>query len=654
MFRKILSAAAVVLAVFCTQADAQKLSTSQFERTAVTAAGTRNALTSHIQPGEDEMWWSYFDGKFNSDELRLLGLGDNTRVPMPYSACIRIPAGMPAAQGQTIAGVAFSFLNSKNISDVKIWISDSTPDSPEMATICCQKVDDVTGFENPADSVNEVRFDTPYMVDGSKDVYVGYSFVVNANEGKPDQYPVFIKGKKTDSGGLFLRFGGEGEWWYDYSSPQYDQYEFGNLALKVLFKGTSEDYAVGISHDFSDITAARNSETVIPLQFTNLGKKGFTSLELTVDVNGEKQNITVNPDEEITKDLDYELTVATPGEIGRMPVTITVDKVNGQPNACVYNKSEGNILVLSRIVPHKVVIEEFTGFWCGWCPKGIVAMEKARQIYGDDIVIVTVHHNDALECKDYASFTNQTVASYPQAHVDRAIMSVDPYYGSSLYKCFGIGLDIDSRAAQVPVAEVTADAELDGDILTAKSDVTFLYTGEAHYAVAFVLTENGMESDNWEQSNNLVQWKGQPIEELEPMFDEWINGSPKMKGVIFNDVAIGAKGLETGIPGSIPSYVTADEHNTYEVEFDFRKYKKILDNDQLNLCVFLFDTTTGQIVNADSKSLNPDTGIDSADTADELRETERYTADGQRIYTPQRGLNIVKYSDGSVKKIIVR
>lgn len=654
MFRKILSTTALLFAAFCLNAGAQQLKTTNIDWDNILPSSSKGKVTSTLQLDEEEKWWSHFDGVYD-DDLRLMGLGENTTIPMLYNAAICIPAGLPAGQGQTISGIAFTFLDSKNISNVKVWISEGLPNFAEEASICYQEVKDITGRQNADDAINEVRFEKPYIIDTSKDVYVGYSFEVIGNEGKADQFPVIVKGKKTDKGALYLRFGYQDEWWYDYSSPQYDQYEFGNLAMRVLFKGTSEENAVSLDNSFDDITAAKNSKVNIPLKVTNLGKKAFTSLDLTVDINGNKQNITITPENAVEGDYAFDLMIDTPNESGSFPVTITIDKVNGMPNSSTFNKSRGNIFVLSRIVDHKVVIEEFTGFWCGWCPKGIVAMEKAKQQYGDNVIVVAVHINDALECKDYKAFANQTVASYPQAHVDRAIMCVDPYYGSSLYEVFGIAQDIDSRAAIMPVAEVIADAELDGEILTAKSDVKFLYTGSAHYAVAFILTHNAMESDNWEQSNNLIQWKGQPIEELEPMFEEWINGTPKMSGIVFNDVAIAAKGLEGGISGSVPSYVVEEESNTYEVEFNYRDYKKIMDNDEIVLNVLLFDTATGQIVNADSKSLNPKANIDgiTVDNDDKV-EVARYIIDGSRINAPQKGLNIIKYSDGTAKKVVVK
>ena len=47
------------------------------------------------------------------------------------------------------------------------------------------------------------------------------------------------------------------------------------------------------------------------------------------------------------------------------------------------------------------------------------------------------------------------------------------------------------------------------------------------------------------------------------------------------------------------------------------------------------------------------TGIDKVTTSTNAKEVSRYSANGQRLSAPARGLNIVKYSDGSVKKVAV-
>ena len=48
------------------------------------------------------------------------------------------------------------------------------------------------------------------------------------------------------------------------------------------------------------------------------------------------------------------------------------------------------------------------------------------------------------------------------------------------------------------------------------------------------------------------------------------------------------------------------------------------------------------------------TGIDKVTTSTDAKEVSRYSANGQRLSAPAKGLNIVKYSDGSVKKVVVQ
>ena len=47
------------------------------------------------------------------------------------------------------------------------------------------------------------------------------------------------------------------------------------------------------------------------------------------------------------------------------------------------------------------------------------------------------------------------------------------------------------------------------------------------------------------------------------------------------------------------------------------------------------------------------TGIEKTTTSTDVKEVSRYSVNGQRLVGPTKGLNIVKYSDGSVKKVAV-
>jgi len=48
------------------------------------------------------------------------------------------------------------------------------------------------------------------------------------------------------------------------------------------------------------------------------------------------------------------------------------------------------------------------------------------------------------------------------------------------------------------------------------------------------------------------------------------------------------------------------------------------------------------------------TGIKTVSATLDAKEVSRYSVDGQKLDAPVKGLNIVKYSDGSIKKVIVQ
>ena len=70
---------------------------------------------------------------------------------------------------------------------------------------------------------------------------------------------------------------------------------------------------------------------------------------------------------------------------------------------------------------------------------------------------------------------------------------------------------------------------------------------------------------------------------------------------------------------------------------------------ELNFCSNGISTTA--TVNV---TVTQATGITDTQTSADVREIARFTIDGKRINQPQRGINIVKYSDGTVKKVIVK
>ena len=48
------------------------------------------------------------------------------------------------------------------------------------------------------------------------------------------------------------------------------------------------------------------------------------------------------------------------------------------------------------------------------------------------------------------------------------------------------------------------------------------------------------------------------------------------------------------------------------------------------------------------------TGIDKVTNRSDVKEISHYSLNGQRVTSPTKGVNIVVYSDGSIKKVVVQ
>lgn len=114
-----------------------------------------------------------------------------------------------------------------------------------------------------------------------------------------------------------------------------------------------------------------------------------------------------------------------------VPVTIRITKVNGVADTDESNNSMSHPVTC---VPkdftgyqRNVVIEEGTGLWCGWCPRGYAGMEAMAEKYLSEgrLSLIAVHGGDLLAIPEYAQFLKLNIPGFPKAMVNRAI-TTDP------------------------------------------------------------------------------------------------------------------------------------------------------------------------------------------------------------------------------------
>ena len=602
-------------------------------------------MTSTIKKKSNEKWTGYWNGDMTAG-FRCIGTG---QIPSQYDCAIAFEPNSEIVGEKTIEGIKFCIPDASIVENVKVWISTSLPYTADEADIVCQDVVDVTDLYNTADPVNEIRFSKPYKYDASKTVYVGYSFMVTSGFGNDAFDPVPCDVTQGDQkNALYAKFGEEGEWF------DYDGYGFGRLAMQVLVSGKFASDDAIVKPELGSYVASKNDMMSIPVEIESNGTNKLKKVSGTVEMNGETSNLTIQIPEGLSlgeKTVRY-VNINAPAEAGSYYLNIKIDKANGVAMA---KPSEGKakIFIASRTAKRVPLFEGFTATSMSTAPRAYIAFEKLRDVYADDIAIVDVHINDdEMQTHTYDGLLS-TITDWPCAHVDRRLMGVDPYFGDT-YDYFGIRRNINDRINVAPIAEVDARGVIDGDELTVTSETRFLFTGDASdFALGYVITEDGLHSEQWYQQNIFSGMQGSG-EDVEPLFQFWVDGDPMISDVVYNDVAIVAEGITRGIRGSIPASVENEAVNTHSISFNLSDYPVIQDKEKLNAVVVLFNISNGEVLNADFIRLGNGAGIDGIDADDEnVKPVARYTADGRRISAPERGVNIIRYSDGSSKKIVV-
>ncbi len=74
----------------------------------------------------------------------------------------------------------------------------------------------------------------------------------------------------------------------------------------------------------------------------------------------------------------------------------------------------------------KVLLEEWTGTWCGYCYDGILVLDNIKDQHGDDVIITAIHNNDSMAGASELLRGVFASSAFPTAVVDRK-----PYYANN-------------------------------------------------------------------------------------------------------------------------------------------------------------------------------------------------------------------------------
>lgn len=333
----------------------------------------------------------------------------------------------------------------------------------------------------------------------------------------------------------------------------------------------------------------------------NVGSNAITGL--TIDWNdgaSHAQTVVVNiaPGATATVAHPTNVTYATAVE---ETISVTITATNGGADGDASNNSASGILhnTLSQATDKAVVIEEGTGTWCGWCPRGAVAMDYMTATYPADFIGIAVHNGDPMTVAPYDAAA--AFSGFPGSNVDRSLLGVsvsqglfEQYYNDRVN--MGVPANI-SAVVTGTGASVTVDVT---------ADFYTPVTG-ANFRLAVVITEDGVTGTTaaYNQANYYAGGGQGAMGGYEALTDP-----VPAANMVYDHVGRALLGGYMGQAGSVPATIVDGTTATYSFTYTVPGTSN---RDNMHAVALLIDNNSGEIVNAKQVSISESGGIGSVD-----------------------------------------
>lgn len=547
----------------------------------------------------------------------------------PLKAAIEIPAETAAKYaGASLTKVRIA-LGTMSDNSITLFLTNSLTGT----SFYSQKVSGVS-----PNGWNEIALSEPYVLDG-QGFFIGYEYA-RAIQGK--DYPVGTDNVPTTNQLGDNIYSQEGGW-------EHIGNAYGSICIRALLEGDNlPENCIELGSIKLPFSTKPGDQFVATVDFVNMGTRTLQGMDVQVAVEGkpvENAAITVSPSNLASGNrgtINISGLQATTLQ-SDVPVKVSVPVVNGQPNESDELSSiDGAIASFTEGVKRMMVVEEWTGTWCGWCPRGIVGMAYMRDNYPDDFIGIAVHDGDRMVTSSYQPFLDiWAPLGYPNCCVNRDV-AMDPNAGN----LSGYYRDHASDQTFVSIDDLTASlSSTEKNTLDVSSTISFTVPVEnGDYRMAYVIKEDHVgpyaqnnyyagggsgKMDGWEKYGASYYW-------------------------YFDEVARRISDA-MGTPGSVPAKVEADSPVTYSTGVSTLSVK---DMENSFLVALVINGKTGHVINGKQIALGAN-GVDGV-TAEgaEVVATEFFTLDGRRTLNPDKGIYIVRksLSDGSVitSKTVVR
>jgi hypothetical protein len=290
---------------------------------------------------------------------------------------------------------------------------------------------------------NVITLTTPYTITGATDVVIGYEYTTGAAFyaiGLDDSKDA-SKAAVVDGNHFILKQNGSYDGvWDNWTNEKYDG-GFFNLALKATIEGNYNLplYDLNVSsvfnvsdvfpnEPFSIITSIKNMATASITNFKVKYEVGNSVLEKTIS------GVSIHYNGEYTFSQEWSIA-----EKGTYPVRVTVSEPNGQADEDASNNSAtGSDVAVGTTVPttprnRNVILEEYTGIYCTYCPDGHKRANQLKAKYPGKVEIINIHQgtfaNPGSGAPDYRTQWGNALAAqtglsgYPSGTINRHVFS---------------------------------------------------------------------------------------------------------------------------------------------------------------------------------------------------------------------------------------
>ena len=349
--------------------------------------------------------------------------------------------------------------------------------------------------------------------------------------------------------------------------------------------------AVSNINTISGLTGQNKNPSV---EVINLGATPINSFDIDFNYNGNTitENISgIN----LTTVSNYQVNFTNTINLlsGSNPCEVIIYNINGllvddnPSDDTLYSQTEAINPAANKLV----VGEEATGTWCGWCPRGSVALNWMDNDYEGYWQGIAVHNGDMMANADYDNGMASVINGYPSGIVDRGA-DIDPADFEEYFL---------QRIVIEPNGIITNGAELVGNTLKVNLTVNFQNTVTGNYKLACVLVEDSVTGvgSSYYQANNYSGGSAGSLIDVDGT--DWANkpSSVPDSEMIYRHVARGIAPTFLGENLSSTSYSIGDEE-TLCFEFTLNPN---WDQSQIHIVGLLLDNSN-MIDNASSTTIN--------------------------------------------------